>query len=120
MTIRSIVQIIRVLMLFCMAFAAYAAGLAGKWQFVMQTEGGERRQIVEFQMDGDSVSGKWADAKVKGTFDDGKLSLAFPFSSAEGGLSGTLKITGQLKGEKLTGNWDFEGHGGTFEASPER
>ena len=110
----------RVLAFLLATLAAYAAGIAGKWQFVLQTEGGERQQTVEFQLDGSSVSGKWAGAEVKGTFADDKLNLAFPFSSSEGGLSGTLKITGKLTEGKLTGNWDFEGHGGTFEATPSK
>ena len=100
--------------------AASAAGIAGKWQFVLQTGGGERQQAVELQLDGQNVTGKWAGADVKGTFVDNKLNLAFPFSSSEGGLSGTLKIVGTLADDQLTGDWDFEGHSGTFAASPAR
>jgi hypothetical protein len=94
-----------------------AAGIGGKWKFAMETDGGPRETIASFEISGKEVTGKWMEADVKGTFGEDKLELAFPFTSREGGLMGTLKITGKLEGETLAGKWEFAGYGGTFKAS---
>jgi len=91
--------------------------ITGKWDFVMDTPGGERRTSPTFQLDGEKVTGKWDGADVKGTFIDGKLSLAFPYNSTEGGFSATVKIEGKLVGETLEGTWEFGEYGGTFKAT---
>jgi hypothetical protein len=96
---------------------AHASGISGKWHFVFQTEGGERESTATFQQDGEKVTGKWGKADVQGTFADSKLDLAFPYTSEEGGMTGTLKIQGKLDGEKLVGNWEFEEYNGSFEAA---
>jgi hypothetical protein len=92
------------------------AGIAGKWDFVLDTEGGERKAPAEFTLDGDNVTGKWGGADVKGTFTDGKLDLSFPFTSDEAG-PGTLGIKGKLDGEALVGDWSFQTYSGTFKAT---
>jgi len=96
--------------------AAPKADVSGKWHFVLQTEGGEREREATFQVDGTKVTGKWADADVQGTFDDGKLNLEFPVTAEEVG-KGTLKIKGELAGDSLTGTWEFQSYEGTFKAT---
>jgi hypothetical protein len=96
--------------------AASKTDVSGKWHFVLQTEGGEREREATFQQDGKKVTGKWADADVQGSFDDGKLDLEFPMTSEEAG-KGTLKIKGQLAEDSLTGTWEFQEYSGTFKAT---
>ena len=99
------------------AVAAQANGVAGKWHFVLDTEGGDRDVDATLEQSGNQVTGKWGGKdEVKGTFADGKLNLEFPIVSEEAG-PGTLKITGQLDGEKLSGNWNFQSYSGTFKAT---
>jgi hypothetical protein len=88
----------------------------GVWHFVMDTQGGERQIDATFQLDGTNVTGKWDKADVKGTFAGGKLNLAFPLYSEEGGFSATLKIIGTLEGGELKGTWEFGEHTGTYRA----
>jgi len=95
---------------------AQAQQITGKWHFVFKTEGGDRTSNPNFDQHEDQVSGKWDDADVKGTFKDGKLDLAFPYNSDEAG-PGTLKIKGELKGDTLTGTWEFQDYTGSFKAT---
>jgi hypothetical protein len=95
---------------------AQTSTITGKWHFVLQTEGGERTADPTFQQDGDKVTGKWGDADVKGTFTNGKLDLAFAYTSEEVG-PGTLKIKGESKADTLTGSWEFQEYSGTFKAT---
>lgn len=94
------------------------ANISGKWQFVLQTEGGERVVEAAFQQNGKQVTGKWRDADVQGTFSEGKLDLAFPMTSEEAG-NGTLKLKGELANDTLTGTWEFQTYSGTFKATRE-
>ena len=93
-----------------------AADISGKWNFQLETDGGPREASPTFHLDGTKVSGKWETADVKGTFVDGKLDLAFPLTSEEAGMTGTLKIVGQMQGDEISGKWEFEGYSGTFKA----
>ena len=108
--------LIAVLCILCLTFpvSAAAAEVTGKWDFVLDTQGGERRAAAEFRLDGETVSGKWGEADVKGTYADGKLELSFPLNS-EVGL-GTLKISGKVEDKQIAGTWQFEGYSGTFKA----
>lgn len=91
--------------------------VAGKWHFVLDTEGGDRMVDPVFQQDSDQVTGKWGDSDVKGTFTEGKLlDLAFPINSEEAG-PGTLKIKGELAADAISGNWSFNEYSGTFKAT---
>jgi hypothetical protein len=99
------------------ALGAAAADLPGKWHFALETEGGPREVTATFELSGKQVSGRWQNADVKGTYDSGRLDLAFPVTSSEGGMTGTLKITGRMEGEALTGRWEFEGYSGTYRAT---
>jgi len=95
---------------------AQTADISGKWQFVLQTEGGERDINAEFHQQAEKVTGTWDKAKVQGTFADGKLNLEFPIESEEAG-PGTLTLKGQLEGEALTGTWAFQTYDGKFKAT---
>src|SRR3984893_12967853 len=58
--------------------------ITGKWMFVFDTEGGPREFTADLKLDGDQVSGKFAErAEVKGIFKDEKIELAFPFELQE-------------------------------------
>jgi len=97
--------------------AQTSGDIAGKWHFVLQTGDGDRTYDTVFTQDGDKVGGKWENKyDVKGTFTDGKLNLEFPVTSEEVG-EGTLKITGQLEKDQLTGDWSFQTYDGKFKAT---
>jgi hypothetical protein len=96
---------------------ARAAELAGKWHFVLDTEGGDREIDANFLVDGEKVTGKWAGTDVAGTFKDGKLDLAFPMHSDEAGLDATIKIAGKMDADGMTGTWQFSEYNGTFKAA---
>ncbi len=102
------------LFLFTAALAA-ADDLSGSWHFVFSTPGGDREAEASFKVDGGQVTGKFADADVKGTYKDGAMDLAFPFNSSEAG-SGTMSIKGSLASGALSGSWEFAGYSGTFTA----
>src|SRR5450432_4367425 len=70
--------------------------VTGKWHFVLDTPGGDRDVEAEFIVNDGKVTGKWGPADVAGTYADGKLTLAFPFTSEEAGDTATMKITGKL------------------------
>ncbi len=91
--------------------------IAGKWQFTLNTEGGDRTAVALFKLDRDQVSGKWDTTDLKGTYKDGDLDLAFPLNSEEAGMTATLKIKGKLKDGKLAGSWEFSEYSGTFTAT---
>ena len=101
-----------------------AATIAGKWHFVLDTEGGDRTSDSIFELSGDKVTGKWSvtDAKkdgdpVAGTFSGKQLTLEFPIVSDEAG-PGTLKLKGKLADDgTLSGDWYFGDYTGTFKAT---
>jgi hypothetical protein len=104
------------------ARAADSATVAGKWHFVLDTEGGDREFDSIFEQSAEKVTGKWAisderkdgDA-VAGTFADKQLTLEFPIQSEVG--PGTIKLKGTLADDGgLTGNWVFGDYSGTFKA----
>jgi hypothetical protein len=91
--------------------------ITGKWNFVFDTEGGPREFNADLKLDGDKVTGRFADkADVKGTFKEQKLNLAFPFQSDEIDVTDTLTITGTLEKGALSGDWSFSQYSGTYKA----
>jgi hypothetical protein len=93
-----------------------AAEVTGSWQFVMNTQGGDRTARATFKVDGKTVSGTWETTKVEGTFADGVLELSFPFNSPEAG-AGTLGVKAKLVNDELIGDWTFQSYGGTLKAT---
>jgi len=96
---------------------AASSDITGKWHFVFQTEGGDRENDADFKLQGDQVTGKWNSADVKGTFKDGDLNLAFPYTSDEAGMTATLKLKGKLADGKLAGTWEYSEYNGMFTAT---
>jgi hypothetical protein len=97
--------------------AATADGVVGKWLFVLDTPGGTREAPAELSVDGEKVAGKWAGTtEVKGTYKEGQLELAFPYNSEEAGQN-TLKLSGKLEPEGISGKWEFGEYAGTFKAT---
>ncbi len=94
---------------------AAADDVSGTWHFVFQTDGGERQAPATFKVEGVQVTGKFGEADVKGTYKDGAINLAFPFTSPEVG-PGTMSIKGSLASGALSGDWEFAGYRGTFVA----
>jgi hypothetical protein len=97
--------------------AAASSDITGKWHFVFQTEGGDRENEADFKLQGDQVTGKWNSTDVKGTFKDGDLNLAFPYTSDEAGMTATLKLKGKLTDNKLAGTWEYSEYTGMFTAT---
>lgn len=98
--------------------AAPAGGINGKWHFALDTPGGERDVEAEFTADADGkVTGTWGKDNVAGTFKDGKLDLAFQFTSEEAGETSQMKVMGILDDKgTITGNRQFSSYDGTFTA----
>jgi hypothetical protein len=113
-------RVLFALLLACLAAfapAARAAGdLDGNWHFIFHTDGGDREYPVSLKVTDGQVSGKLGDFDVKGTFKDGALDLAFAVDVPDAG-SGTLVIKGALANGALTGNWEFNGYSGPFNAA---
>jgi len=110
-----------VLVLFGLAaFADTVAPVEGKWTFVAERTDDHTealRTVLELKVDGEDVTGKLGEAKVKGTYKDGKLALAFPFTP-EGAEERELKIDGALQESAIKGDWVWGGMiAGTFKAS---
>jgi hypothetical protein len=99
------------------AQTAKSGDINGAWHFVLDTPGGDRPSEAEFHVDADGkVTGKYGTAAVAGTFMDGKLELSFNIDTDEAG-SGTLKISGVLAADAITGDWSFTQYSGSFKAT---
>jgi hypothetical protein len=118
--IRKLAVAFALLAVFAFALNAADSGVTGKWNFVLDTEGGERQAPAEFGLDGKNVTGNFAGTEVKGTFDEARLELKFSFESEEVG-KGTLVFKGKLDGGALVGDFSFETeaqtYSGTFKAT---
>jgi len=100
-----------------------AAELTGQWHFVFDTEAGVREADMTLEVKEGQVTGKISmpDApdkatEVSGNFADGQVALDFPYYSEDAGYRSTVKIQGKLEGDKITGEWQFDQHKGTFTA----
>jgi hypothetical protein len=117
---RALLVLGTVALLLLLKTASAADPVTGKWTFVFDTEGGPREFAADLKLDGDQVSGRFAGkADVKGTFKDQKIDLAFPFESEEANMTDTLKITGKMQKNTLTGDWAFSHYTGTYTARRE-
>jgi hypothetical protein len=97
---------------------AAPSGVNGKWQFVLDTPGGDRDVDADFTVDADGkVSGTFGKDTAAGTFKDGKLELGFQMTSEEAGETAHMSMTGTLDATgAITGNWKFSSYDGTFKA----
>ncbi len=100
------------------AALAFAQEIGGKWNFVWQTPGGERRSTLTITLDGEKVSVMFPDAKapVAGTFRNGKLAAAGKLYSAEAGEEGDFQMSATLSGGVLKGTSSWQEHAMTFTA----
>jgi hypothetical protein len=98
---------------------ATAAGIDGKWHFVMDTQGGDREVEAEFTIAADgTVTGKYGTTAVAGTYKDGKMDLNFQMTSEEAGTTAALKLVGKLdETGALVGTWEFSEYNGAFKAT---
>ena len=94
------------------------ADLNGKWNFVWQTPGGERRSTLAFTQKAEKVEALFPDAKepITGTFRDGKLSLTGHVYSSEAGEAADFHLDGSLSNEELKGTAAWGEHQMTFTA----
>jgi len=96
-----------------------AADLSGKWDFVWQTPGGERRNPMVFTVDGENVTADIPGntTKITGTLRENKLTLSGTLYSPEAGQEGKFKLEATLEGEQLKGSASWEEHHMTFTAT---
>lgn len=119
MKMRNIAIVALALAALWFSFSSVSASdpITGRWTFVFDTEGGMREFAADLKLDGEQVSGKFAEkADVKGTFKEQKIDLAFPFQSEEANMTDTLKISGKLEKDALAGDWAFNQYSGTYKA----
>jgi len=98
-----------VLLIVVAAVGLLGADLNGRWNFIWQTPGGERRSTLTFTQNADKVEARFPEGKepVTGTLKDGRLSLAGRVYSSEAGEAADFRLEGTLsEGElKGTGGW---------------
>lgn len=101
-----------------LAALAPAQDIAGKWNFVWQTPGGERRSTLTITIDKDSATVQFPDAKapIPGSYKDGKLTVQGKLYSPEAGEEGEFRMTATLSGAELKGSASWQEHGMTFTA----
>lgn len=102
-------------------FAA-AADITGKWNFVWQTPGGERRSTLTFNPDGNApnkikVEFPGAKEPMQGTLDGDKLTVTGDLYSAEAGSSAAFRLNGTVSGQRIKGTASWAEHEMTFEAA---
>lgn len=96
-----------------------AAALDGKWNFVWNTEGGERRSRLTFAVTGSAVKVDFPGAKapLEGRIEGDKLTLSGKLFSAEAGEEGDFRLTGKVNGDSIGGEASWNEHRMTFQAS---
>ena len=107
------------LFLFLLAAAGLlGADLNGKWNFIWQTPGGERRSTLTFVQKSEKVEVLFPQEKepITGSFRDGKLSLAGRVHSLEAGDSAEFNLDGTLSNDELKGTAAWGEHQLTFTA----
>lgn len=110
----------RILLLSWMAaITLFGAELAGKWNFVWQTEGGERRTTLNFKVAGEDVTVEFPGAKapLRGAWKDGKLTITGKLYSAEAGEDGDFRLEGRVTGDAVKGTASWQDHQMTFTAT---
>ena len=62
-----------------------AADLTGKWNFTWDTEGGERKNIIEISQKGEALDAKVGENQLAGSSKDGRFKLSGKFHASEAG-----------------------------------
>jgi hypothetical protein len=93
-----------------LTICAFAEGVAGHWQVSLDTPHGAMKGGLEFKQEGSKITGKLnlegMDAfDLKGTVDGAKIAFDLEMPDNQG----TVKFTGTLNGDKITGTTE---HGG--------
>lgn len=101
------------------AFLLCAAALGGKWNFVWNTEGGERRSTLTLTVAEDAVKVAFPGAKapLQGRIEGDKLTISGKLFSAEAGEEGDFRLTGKVSGESIGGEASWNEHRMTFKAN---
>jgi hypothetical protein len=109
--------LITVLVTFAALFGADS--LSGKWDFVWETPGGERRSTLVFEQTGDDLSVTFPESpkKITGSIKDGEVKLSGKLYSPEAGQEGDFRLEGKLADGKLAGRASWNEHGMTFKAA---
>ncbi len=105
------------LALLLFAQAALAAGLSGTWEFVYETEAGERTGEMVIKADGESVTAMNGKSELKGTLKDGVLKLKGETYADEVGYKAEFILTGKFDGDKIKGTASWDTHEMTFVAT---
>jgi hypothetical protein len=100
-----------------------APALAGKWVFKLETPIGDRSFPVVIEQSGDSLMAK-APKNDKGELGEAKVAFAadtltieYPFSSEEGGMSGLMKLQAKPSAPgAMSGTWTFSEYSGPLTA----
>jgi hypothetical protein len=108
----------RALLILVAAAGLLGAELNGRWNFIWQTPGGERRSTLTFAQNAEKVEARFPDGKepITGTFKDGKLSLAGRLYSSEAGETADFHLNGTLSDGELKGTGGWGEHELTFTA----
>ena len=108
----------RLLLILVAVAGLFGADLNGRWNFVWQTPGGERRSTLTFTQKAEKMEVRFPEAKdpITGTFSDGKLSLSGRVYSSEAGDAADFRLDGTLSGDELKGTAAWGEHQMTFTA----
>jgi hypothetical protein len=108
----------RLLLIVVGAAGLFGADLNGRWNFIWQTPGGERRSTLSFKQNADKVEARFPDVNepITGTFRDGKLSISGRVFSSEAGEAADFHMDGSLSGGELKGTGGWGEHQLTFTA----
>jgi hypothetical protein len=100
-------------------FAFAADEVSGKWTFILDTPGGERRAQSTLAVEGEKVTGKWDTNDVNGTFRGNQLELEFPLYSAEADQKANLKVSAKLENGQFKGTWSWSSYNGNLTGKKE-
>jgi hypothetical protein len=106
------------LLLFVLSVAAFAADPAGKWDFVFNTPGGDRRNTITITVDKGVAKLTFPESKapIDGAIEGDNVKFSGKLYSAEAGIEGVFKLEGKLNGDTMRGSASWEEHAMTFEA----
>ena len=102
-----------------LSIAAFGADVAGKWDFIWNTPGGERRSTLTLSVEKSIVWATFPDAKepIKGTIDGSRIKLSGKLYSPEAGSEGRFELDATIDGAKMKGTSSWEEHSMTFTAT---